>query len=126
MFPRTGRFDFLFERDLIFMHYTIEEILVNLPWLMIGYMYEAATKAHVSLPYGMVLTLIFKEFGIPISDEKPKWLLHHTDHYNLQTLHRMGYKKENDKWVKKGQSRHIEGVDNTIPESLHTRPISPP
>ena len=68
---------------------------------MIGYMCEAIAKAHASLPYGMV-TLILKEFGIPISDQEPKRLLHHTDHYNLKILHRMGFKKENDKWVRKG------------------------
>ena len=93
---------------------------------MIGYMCEAVAKAHTSLPYGMVLTLILKEFGIPISDQEPKWLLCHTDHYNLQTLHRMGYKKENDKWVKKGEIRQTKGVDSIISESPPTRLISPP
>ena len=64
---------------------------------MIGYMCKAAAKTNGSLSYGMVLTLILKEFGIPISDQEPKRLLHHTDHYNLKTLHHMGFKKENDK-----------------------------
>ena len=60
-------------------------------------MCEVAVKIHVSLPYGMVLTLILKEFEILISDREPKRLLRHTDHYNLKILHRMGFKKENDK-----------------------------
>ena len=37
----------------------------------------------------------------------------------------MGCKKQNDKWVKKGEGRCTEGVDSTIPESPCTRPISP-
>ena len=86
-------------------------------------MCEAATKAHSSLPYGMVLTLIFEDFGVLISNEEPKRLLHHTDHYNLQTLHHIGYKKKNDKWVRKEESRRTEEVDST--KSPHTRPISP-
>ena len=93
---------------------------------MIGYICEATKMAHASLQYGMVLTLIFKEFKVPISDEESKRLLCHTDHYNLQTLHRMGYKKENDKWVKKRECRCTKGVDSTIPKSPHTRSISPP
>ena len=92
---------------------------------MMGYMCEAATKAHSSLPYGMVLTFIFKDFRVPISNEEPKRLLRYTDHYNLQTLHHIGYKKENDKWVRKEESRRTKGVDNTKLESSHTRPISP-
>ena len=45
---------------------------------MIVYMCEAAAKTHASLLYGMVLTLIFQEFRIPISDQEPKRLLRHT------------------------------------------------
>ena len=57
------------------MHCTIEQIPINLPQLMICYMCEAATKAHASLPYGMVLTLIFREFRVPIIEEESKRLL---------------------------------------------------
>ena len=38
----------------------------------------------------------------------------------------MGHKKKNDKWVKKRESRCTEGVDSTVLEFSHTRPISPP
>ena len=84
-------------------------------------------KAHASLLYGMVLTLIFREFGVPITNEEPKRLLRHTDHYNLQTLHRMGYRKENGQWVKRGgEAIQLEEIDRAIPEAPPTRPISPP
>ena len=66
-------------------------------------MCEAATKAHASLSYEMILTLIFREFRVPITDEEPKRLLRYIDHYSLQILHRIGYRKENGQWVKKGK-----------------------
>ena len=56
---------------------------------------------HASLPYGMILTLIFQEFRVHINDQEPKRLLCHTYHYNLKTLDHMGYKKEGNQWVKK-------------------------
>ena len=67
------------------MHYILEEILVNLPKLMINYMCEASTKANASLPYGMVLTILFREFRVTISKEEPKKALRHTNIYNVQT-----------------------------------------
>ena len=87
-------------------------------------MCEATTKIHASLRYGMVLTLILKEFGIPISDQEPKRLLYHTNHYNLKILHHMGFKEENDKWVRKGGRQRTEGADSTIPESSYSESIS--
>ena len=108
------------------MHYIIEEILINLPQLMICYMCEAANKTHASLPYGVVLALIFREFGVPITDEESKRLMRHTNHYNLQTLHHMGYKKENGQWVKKGREpRQAKGTNRIILEAPPARPISP-
>ena len=56
LFPKTGCFDFFFERDLVLMHFIIEEIPINLPRLMMNCMCEAASKAKASLPYGMVIT----------------------------------------------------------------------
>ena len=69
---------------------------------MMSYMCEAATKANASLPYGMVLTLIFKKFKVPIIEEEPKKALRHTDIYSIQTLHRMGVKKMHGQWIRKG------------------------
>ena len=68
---------------------------------MIVHMCEAAIKTHASLPYGMILTLIFQDFGVHISNQEPKRILRHTDHYNLKTLHHMGYKKDGDQWIRK-------------------------
>ena len=62
LFPKIGRFDFISDRDLAIMKYIMEQRSVNLPRLMMNYIWKAAIKKHFSLPYGMVLTLIFKEY----------------------------------------------------------------
>ena len=80
-----GRFDFLSERDLIIMHCILEEFPLNLSKLMIFHMIEGSTKRNACLTYGMVLTMIFKEFRIPIPEEEPKRLLCHTDIYSVQS-----------------------------------------
>ena len=73
---------------------------------MIVHMCKVAVKTHACLPYGMLSTLIFQEFGVQISNQEPKRILRHTDHYNLKILHRMGYKKDGDQWIrKKGKQR---------------------
>ena len=97
LFPKVGRFDFIFERDLILMHSIIEGIPINLPQMIVSYICAVASKAHSSLPYRMLLTLIFRRFRVVILDEKPKKLLIHTDEYNARTLQRMGFHTK--KWT---------------------------
>ena len=63
-------------------------------------MCEGASKAHSSLSYGMLLTLIFRRFGVVISDEEPKKLLRHIDEYNERTLQRIGFHKKNGQWIR--------------------------
>ena len=70
-------------------------------------MSKAATKTKASLPYGMVLTLLFEEFNIDISEGEPKKSLHHMDIYNKHSLHRMGYRKRNDQWEWRGAEQRV-------------------
>ena len=95
LFPKVGRFDFISEQDLILMHSIIVRIPINLPQMIVSYMCEAASKAQSSLPYVMLLTLIFRRFSVDIPDEEPKKLLRHTDEYNKRSLQRMGFHKNN-------------------------------
>ena len=60
-----GYFDFVSERNLIIMVYVLQSIHLNLPALMFTYMREAVGRVKTCLPYNMVLTLIFREFGVP-------------------------------------------------------------
>ena len=78
LFPKIGQFDFISNRDLIIMQSIVKKVQINLPRLMMNYMWEATTQKYSSLPYEMVLTLIFKEYKIPITDEEPKRPLRHT------------------------------------------------
>ena len=79
-------------------------------------MCEVTSKAKASLPYEMVITLILREFRISISEEKPKKDLRHTDIYNVQPLHIIGFKKINRHWERqKGEPR--------IPEEEYSRLI---
>ena len=55
-FPKIGYFDFISNRDLVIMQSIMEQVPINLPRLMMNYMWEAITQKHSSLPYGMVLT----------------------------------------------------------------------
>ena len=63
--------------------------------MIVSYMCEVASKAHLSLSYGMLLTLIFRRFGVVIPDKEPKKLLRHTDEYNKRTLQRLSFHMEN-------------------------------
>ena len=56
LFLKISRFNFISDRDLGIMKYIIEQKSVNMPRLMMSYMWEATTKRHSSLPYGMIHT----------------------------------------------------------------------
>ena len=59
---------------------------------MIKVMQDAASHAKPVVPYGMFLTLVFKEFGVNL-DGEPSKKLWHFDTYNSLSLSRMGYIK---------------------------------
>ena len=96
IFPKTRRFDWVTERDISLIYFLINGVQVNLPYMMILQMSEAMKKNRACLPYGMVFTLIFREFGVSLDGEVPKKLMH-TDYYNKKSLHRMGFVKVNDR-----------------------------
>ena len=90
---------------------------------MIIYMIEATSKVKASLPYEMILTVIFRNLGVPILEEEPKMLIRHTDIYNICFLHHMGYIKRNGTWKKKsGEARPTE--EGKEPREEHP-PVSP-
>ena len=99
-FPKTGRFDWVTEKDIAFIYYLSKGQPINLPYLMINQMKEAARKMRFCLSYGMVFTLIFEEFGVDFTGEDAKRLLH-TDRYTERTLHRMGIHKVEGRWVRR-------------------------
>ena len=110
-FPKTGRFDWVNEKEIAFMYHLIEGNQINLPYLMLNQMKEAAKGKRACLPYGMVFTLIFNDFGVSLEGEIAKKLLH-TDTYNEKSLLRMGYIKKDNVWVKKASQRQSDSDDD--------------
>ena len=82
------------------MYFLIEEIQINLSFLMLAQIKEAAKRQRASLPYGMAFILIFSEFGVDLEGENSKRLLY-TNYYSENSLHRIGYTKIGGQWVKK-------------------------
>ena len=125
LFPKTGHFDFISERDLIIMHCIPEEYSLNLPKLMITHIIEGSTKRNACLPYGMVLTLLFQDFKVSIPKDEPKRLLRHTDIYSSQSLIRMGLQKINGEWKRlEGRKKAAEERESSRPSVSHRRPQS--
>ena len=112
------------------MRHILEQKSINLPRMIMNYMWEATTKKHLSLPYGMVLTQLFKEFRVPNHEDDPKRALRHTDVYNLATLKRMGFHKVNNEWTRKFKQiekvQHVEKPRNVTKEAPRvSSPVSP-
>lgn len=88
------------EKNIAFMYYLIQGKPMNLPFMMLRQIKEAAKKSRAYLPYGMVFILyeliIFTEFGVYFDGEDARRLLH-TNHYNERSLHQMGYRKVDDR-----------------------------
>ena len=53
------------------IYYLWRKIPLSLPFLIINHMIKATKpiKSTSSVPYGMLMTLIFRHFGVPIKDE---------------------------------------------------------
>ena len=90
--PRSGRFDWVSERDLAFMEKIVKGDPINFPYIMINQMKETTRKVNTCLPYGMAFTIIFQTAHINLSGEDKKEP-HHTDTYTAKSLIKMGYTK---------------------------------
>lgn len=58
----------------------------------------------------MVFTLVFEEFGVDITGEDARRLLH-IDWYSDRSLHRMRYHKINGRWVKEVSCQRLTRSD---------------
>ena len=72
------------------MHHVDFETPLNLPFLMIDAMREALNRSKAPLPYGMALSVIFRESGVSFGGEIV-CRLSNTDTYNDHSLRRMGF-----------------------------------
>ena len=78
----------------------------DLTLFILDQMFKATIK-KVSLPYGMLLTRIFKYLRVDLDDETARTPKAVSDEYNEKTLKRMGYELIGNKWVSK-QTKKVE------------------
>ena len=125
--PRSGRFDWVSERDLAFMEKIVNGEPINLPYIMINQIKETTRKTNTCLPYGMAFTVIFEAAHINLSGED-KREPHHTDTYTAKSLIRMGYSKIDGEWKKKDLqevSSSSEQEEDTEEEQVPTLEPAP-
>ena len=131
LFPKTGRFEFISERDLAIMYHILNTISFDMGSMMINHISASTGNNRFSLPYGMVFTLIFRHYQIPISNQESTIKLRHTDYYSDSTLRRMGFSKTNGSWVKLEKStKQSHAPTSDVPEPFpeipeHQSPPSP-
>ena len=94
---------------------------------MISHTIEGSTKRNICLSYGMVLTMIFREFGVPITEGETKRLLRHTDIYSTQSLYRMGFQKVHGEWKRiDTKKKATDEGEPSWPSVSLSRVASPP
>ena len=89
---------------------------------MIDAMREALNRSKAHLPYGMALTVIFRESGVSFDEEIVCRLLN-TDTYNDHSLQCMGFIKVDGRWTK-GRGAIVEEEEEEHAEG--EGPSSPP
>ncbi|GAB2301457.1 hypothetical protein Dimus_035479 [Dionaea muscipula] len=114
--PRFGKRDTSSFMDLTYMDHLMARRLVNLPRVMMRHMsYVISMKDH-ELPYGDWLTMVFKEFGVPLVDKKgeePK----RYDYFEETFLTMCKLTRENGVWwVGTGENRRRDDVVNAPEE----------
>ena len=109
---KTGRFDYITERELLIMTTLVRGQTVSFSGIILRQMHEAASSRRLCLPYGMVLTRIFRYFGVTLDGELYREL-HHSDTYDDRSLHRMGYRFIRGRWTRRvsGQDAETDSED---------------
>lgn len=74
------------------MYHLMQSILMNLLGMMLVQMQEDTERVKAGLPYGMLLTRVFKSFKISFESKSFKKLLSH-DEYHDRTLYKIGNQK---------------------------------
>ena len=106
LIPKTGKFEYVSDRELFFLWAYVTNSKIDLALFILDQMFKATIK-KASLPYGMLLTKVFKYFRVELDDETVRIPKAVSDEYNEKTLRRMGYELIGNKWTPK-QSKKIE------------------
>ena len=68
-FSKVGRMDFVGIRDLNIMYHILLEKPTDLSKMIMSYMLDQKNRKSSSLPYGMLLTELFENTKIDLSNE---------------------------------------------------------
>lgn len=119
--PRGGRFDLVTNRDVAVMCHILREVPISLPQLILSVMKDVVNR-KAPLPYGMILTHVFRAFGLRLRDETAK-SLGHFDIYNVHSLHRMGFNKVNGVWTRIRGGRPQDDVEEPLEGEEPSTPV---
>jgi len=113
IFPRKGTFENISKNDFMIIYHALFKERINLPFVLIQHMIATSkTKNRTfclpygigkNLPYGMLLSLVFRDFNIPLDDE-PSILDIQT--FNTKNIKHM--KIESDDFTEKSLKRKRE------------------
>jgi hypothetical protein len=70
--PRKGSFDVVTKNDLLIVYHLLFGERMNLPFTLIHHMIATAqsTSKQTCVPYGMLLSKVFRELKVPLEDEQ--------------------------------------------------------
>nr|XP_004490842.1 uncharacterized protein LOC101508725 [Cicer arietinum] len=72
LIPHCGSHEYVYDNDALLIHHLLNCKRLNLPYVILQHMICAAKKDYRKniVPYGMVLTKIFRHFGVSLASEK--------------------------------------------------------
>ncbi|AES78647.1 hypothetical protein MTR_7g037600 [Medicago truncatula] len=105
IFPRKGSFENISKNDFMIIYHTVFKERINLPFVLIQHMIATSKTKNRTfcLPYGMLLSLMFINFKIPLDDEPS---IYDIQIFNTKNIKHM--KKDSEEFSKKTLKRKRE------------------
>ncbi|KAK2451824.1 hypothetical protein QL285_010840 [Trifolium repens] len=116
IFPRIGSKQKVTDIDLLIMYHMTKGIKLNLPYVIIQHMIHAAKSGSkkIALPYGMILTKLFRIFEI---DESNQRVDNSCTVFGLKNIHHIKKETFSEESVDLGKrKREVFEKDNQVPE----------
>lgn len=112
--PKAGHRDDVSSLEV----FVVDSMLVgrrfNLGYMLIRHMADSRDHKTAFLPYGMILTEIFKHFKVPMDDEVDFSRPIATDTYNKSTIRSMGYREVGGVWIPKARNEDEEEAEDEM------------
>ncbi|GFS41456.1 hypothetical protein Acr_00g0074460 [Actinidia rufa] len=121
---KTEKFEYVSDRELFFLWAYVTDSKIDVALFILDQMHKATIK-KINLPYGMLLTKVFKYFRVDFNDEVIRVPKAVSDEYNEKTFKRMGYKLKGGQWILKSSkkvrgessSKGNEPIESEVPET---------